>query len=475
MARSMTNPPSAAGIALVTVVFVLCIVVAYILSTMSTYLVVGAVLGIVLFAIGFLYPCAALYILIFSMLLSPEFGSRDISGEGFTIRFEDIFLIIMGLAWLARSAIYKDISLVMHSQFTFPIVMYSLVCLVSTAVGFIRGDVRFPLTGALFVLKYFEYFFVFFIVMNNVHSRKQLRILLFALFITYFIVVIIGFSQIPSGGRITAPFEGQNGEPNTLGGYLVIMLSLNLAFLLNSRTMFRKVILGGLGFLGFVALLFTLSRASWLAAFFMYMTFIMLSRYRKTLIVLLVFGAVISPYLLPDAVINRVLYTFGTQQDQANYKMYQKYIKSKPVEYDTSTQARLNSMKKALSDFTRRPLFGYGVTGHSFLDAQFHRVLVETGMLGFVAFLYLLLIIGRNLFRMFSIYREDNLYHSLAIGAFCGFIGLVAHSFGTNTFIIVRIMEPFWCIAGLTMAIPHIISQETSDEAADRPACLTPV
>ena len=37
-----------------------------------------------------------------------------------------------------------------------------------------------------------------------------------------------------------------------------------------------------------------------------------------------------------------------------------------------------------------RPLFGYGVTGFGFMDAQYARTLVESGVVGLAAFLWLL-------------------------------------------------------------------------------------
>jgi hypothetical protein len=46
-----------------------------------------------------------------------------------------------------------------------------------------------------------------------------------------------------------------------------------------------------------------------------------------------------------------------------------------------------------------------------------------------------------------------------------GFIGLLFHATAANTFIIVRIMEPFWFTAGMVMMLPemeksHVILQE---------------
>jgi hypothetical protein len=39
---------------------------------------------------------------------------------------------------------------------------------------------------------------------------------------------------------------------------------------------------------------------------------------------------------------------------------------------------------------------------------------------------------------------------------FAGFITLLLHSIGSNTFIIVRIMEPFWFLMGLVVVLYHI-------------------
>jgi hypothetical protein len=40
------------------------------------------------------------------------------------------------------------------------------------------------------------------------------------------------------------------------------------------------------------------------------------------------------------------------------------------------------------------------------------------------------------------------------------------HAFGSNTFIIVRIMEPFWLITGIVMMIPALEAKERAAAAA---------
>jgi hypothetical protein len=41
----------------------------------------------------------------------------------------------------------------------------------------------------------------------------------------------------------------------------------------------------------------------------------------------------------------------------------------------------------------------------------------------------------------------------MVVGFYAGFWGLMVHAFTANTFIIVRISEPFWCLTGLTVIL----------------------
>ena len=54
----------------------------------------------------------------------------------------------------------------------------------------------------------------------------------------------------------------------------------------------------------------------------------------------------------------------------------------------------------------------------------------------------------------YGLYRTttDPLFAGLSIGLISGLTGLLVHAVGTNTFVIVRIMEPFWLLAGLVVS-----------------------
>ena len=307
-------------------------------------------------------------------------------------------------------------------------------------------------SGSLYVLKYIEYFIVFFMMVNHVQNADQIKRFIICLFLTCFIASLIGAFQIPGGGRVSAPFEGEVGEPNTFGGYLLFMGAVAAGLLAKSENLRTKQIMAILIFCIIPPLLFTQSRTTYLAIVPALLVLGYLTERRLIILGLLAIALLVSPLFLPKAVKNRVMFTFNQPEEQGQIRIGE-------FRLDTSTSARINSWKEAFADWPKHPLLGYGVTGYPFVDAQFPRVLIETGVLGLTAFLYLLYSIFKltlkNLKEMKTRY-----YQGLTIGFLAGFVGLIVHAIGANTFIIVRIMEPFWFFVGIVTVLPNMVRQE---------------
>lgn len=100
------------------------------------------------------------------------------------------------------------------------------------------------------------------------------------------------------------------------------------------------------------------------------------------------------------------------------------------------------------------------------MDAMYPRVLTETGLLGVCAFLALIAAIGRNGWGV-VMQATDPYLKGLARGFLFGFIGLLVHAVGANTFIIVRIMEPFWLVAALITGMS--MRRQTIPNSGERP------
>jgi len=201
---------------------------------------------------------------------------------------------------------------------------------------------------------------------------------------------------------------------------------------------------------------FTQSRSSYLAFIPACLVLSFMTERRLIIVGLLAIGLLLSPLFLPTVVKQRILHTFNQPEEPGQ-------ITIGDLRLDTSTSARLQSWEDALHAFYQHPFLGYGVTGYAFVDSQFPRVLTETGLLGMSAFGYLLYAIFKLAFRRLR-ETSDSFHRGLIMGFLAGFVGLLVHSIGTNTFIIVRIMEPFWFFLGIITVLPMI-----------EPACVSQI
>jgi len=447
----------------VVMVSVLAAVLALGLTLTTPMVGLQVVLGFLVALVAFTSVPASLFLLICSMLLSPEisFGQamgRGVGARALSLRVDDLLLVIIGFSWLVKTVIYRDLALIRETPINRPIIYYMLVCVLATLIGVIAGRVR-PLTGFFFLLKYFEYFFVFFMVVNHVSTKRQVVSLVTALLAISFVISLYAIAQIPSGLRASAPFEGETGEPNTLGGYLVFILAIVVGLFLHMKSgPIRAMFVLLMGFIS-LALMATLSRSSYLAAGVLILAVAATQWRRPGVLALILLLAVVLPFVAPANVKDRVNETFFGRQ-------YGGEIKVGGVGLDLSTTERLRSWEYVLKDWLQSPLLGHGVTGYAWADAQYVKILGETGLAGLVAFIFLIFRLWRRARETF-LAEQDPFCKGLAHGLLLAMVAMLAHGIGANTFIIIRIMEPFWLCAGLVMILPRLTS-EHKDPAPQR-------
>jgi len=429
----------------------------FLISQYPPGILIWVALACAIFIVAFINIDWGLYILIFSMLLSPEITIGETVGgslgRGVTLRFEDFLLIIIGFSWFAKNAVHKELGLFLKTPLNKAIFFYVLSCLVSTGFGIMDNRVDLK-TGMLYVLKYMEYFIVFFMVINHVKSTEQTKRFVFCLLLTCLIISVIGTLQIPGGARVSTPFEGERGEPNTLGGYLLFVGAIAAGLSIKTDNSRLRNLLILLILLMISPFLFTQSRSSYLGLVPVCFLLGLLTTRKIVVVGMLALAFVLSPLILPSQIKNRILYTFGQSEEVGQ-------ITVGGLRLDTSTSARLVSFKQIMTDWPKHPLIGYGVTGYGFIDSQLPRVLIETGILGLLSFFYLLYSIFKLAVKKLKEVKTPY-FKGLAAGFLAGFIGLLFHAIGANTFIIVRIMEPFWFFAGIVVILPEIERRETA-------------
>src|SRR5437016_3430201 len=141
---------------------------------------------------------------------------------------------------LAQMAVHKGGMPFQRTPLNGPIMFYIAAAGLATLIGVMGGRVK-SMTGFFYWLKYYEYVFLYFMVVSAVTTKEETRGLVIASLVTCFVVALFAIAQIPGGERASAPFEGEQGEPNTLGGYLVFMLAIVVGLLLTSGSVTNRL------------------------------------------------------------------------------------------------------------------------------------------------------------------------------------------------------------------------------------------
>lgn len=436
----------------------------YIIASASGVYFAAGLVSVILAVIAFFYPKLGFAILIFSMLLSPEISVGALSGSrDIVFRYDDIFLAVIFLAWLARSAIFKGKGFVFDTRAQLPILFYAALCVASTALGVIRGELTF-LKSLFYVLKYIEYFMIYFMAVNIIDGKEDIKkYLKYGLLVLFAVTIYAYYFYYGTGMRASAPFEAslgspQESEPASLGGYYIIVLSVVFAALTEySGAYFIYFLLLSLFIMP--VFLFTFSRASYIGLTFSSIALPLLSKRRKLTILTVLTGVFIIYMFVPtlsQKVKERIKYTYEGEYatDVVNLGFIGK------VKLEKSAAMRVRSIKRAIFEkFPKHPLFGWGVTGVGLGDSQYALIIGELGALGVIIFIWMIYIIFISARRVY-IYYEEKWIKALALGLSVSLIGLLFQAIGVNTFIIVRIMEPFWVLTAFVMYLDRKIPKE---------------
>lgn len=431
---------------------IVCCIIGFAMTKVEPTRMLMVTMAIVVLIVCFVWPPIALYLLIFSMLLSPEFGQRGTQGEGFTLRLDDILLMLVSFSWFANAAIHPELGWFPSTPVNKVILGYLLICILSTLVGGFFGKIK--IIGFVFIFKYFEYFVVFFMAINFIQNKKQAKTFVTLLLITYGIICLYALSQIPSGERISAPFEGTEGEPGTLAGYLMLMMSVSIGVYLTSESKWLKRLLLVSIVLAVLCIAATGSRGAWMGLPALILCFLVLSKKRLIIIGVLAVLLAASPFLIPSGMKERYSGTFETERGAAQLK-----IGGRTMALDSSTSERVNSWFRVLGDLKHHPFIGYGVTGYGFIDSQYFKTLIELGLIGFSIFVYFLYRVFRLLLDSYHL-LTDRFEKGVTMGLIAGYTALLVHAIGANTFILVRVMEPFWFLLGIVYYWYHTAQEE---------------
>ncbi len=414
---------------------------------------VALAVSLLIFGVTMMRVDLGVYFLVVAMMLSPEIGEGDVgtARRAVNLRYDDVLIVVVFFGVLLKNAYDKRGALWLPSPINSGILFYFACCVFSTMLAFKASIPLFDKKTSLFVLlKMLEFYMVFVFVGTAVRTNEQIRKQLILFFIVAAIVATFGIHsrQFTDEARVSSPFEQGGSEPNTLGGYLTMVTLLAAALFTQAPSRKLKLIFLAMGFLAFVPMLFTLSRASYIAVIVGFITLALIAK-KHWIIVALAIVLFFSEQIMPTDVQDRVNNTFIDDGQAVQLGEYETGIT-----VDKSTHERIYVWEKVRFNLRVWPLFGGGVSWARVLDSQYARVIIETGLVGFAAFVMLQLRILKSTRETYK-WADDWVGRGLGIGVYAITFALIAHSMGTISFLIVRIMEPYWFLVAMAMVVRY--------------------
>lgn len=406
------------------------------------------IIAILVFIATMVNPRVGLMLIIFSIILSPEFRIFDRP-----IRIEDILLIVVILAWIAIMAT-KGKNFV-HTPLNQPILVYLFISFLALANALVFGNIS-PFTGnpqnvnysILTLLKKVEYFMVFFVVVNTIKNFKHVRQYIVLMFISCSIsnaYALYQGSQMELA-RVSAPFDP---EANTFGQYLMIHILLMISIFSASKNIFQRGLLVTLLVYTLSAFMLTYSRGSYLA---LLLSALFLGVIRERRILFFIFiAAVFANIIFKSSVIERV---------SSGVKEVQEWREGTAEPGGNAFISRVTSFQEGFSVALKHPLLGAGIGNVPLnrTEAQIPKEALETGFTGLFAFLWIMFAIARLCWEIIHTTRNDYV-HRLSFGMLAILFGCTISGFSAIPFTTIRTAEPFWFLCGLVAACHQLILQ----------------
>lgn len=239
-------------------------------------------------------------------------------------------------------------------------------------------------------------------------------------------------------------------DPNSFGSYIIIILSIALAYFLSTKNQELKKITAGLIGLSVLTLWYTFSRSAWIGAMLAVITILILRRIttkdfrlpRRHLVITTLFISILLLFIIP------LRNTYFVQN--VIFHADQSTVLEDP------NQLRQRFVRESLQAAAKRPLgYGPGTAGlasirnekqGTILNENYYlQLLHEVGIFGLLLFLAILLLVATRLYRQ--------LPHTSAIALLAALIGLVFTNLLVHIWSNEAVAYTFWGLTGLVLAI----------------------
>lgn len=396
------------------------------------------------------------FLIALSIAFSPSLSFGELGGhQAFEIWIEDILLLVFVSIWLASLLLSRNSTTIQKPQLALPISTWLSFLAISLLINIILNNIN-AARGVFFFLKEVEFFILYFYIYahlkhDSVPSLIRLWIALGALnglwiLFQYFINLKITYYYGP-----TAIVEPES--PFISGGFflLIFIFLLNVLlfhYLPTTAHRIKKLFISLLIAMPAIGIISSGSRTSFFGLIVALLSTIMLYSFKKfrwktllkTILLLSVLSISSLVLLIKIPGGSRILNVNSIQGELTG----------------TVANSRLNIWKKSglfILDHPFGLIFGLGkssVSRNMQPHNQYLQILIESGVVGVVIFITLLLIILKKTFTAF-LYGKDTIRVACAAGLFSITIAMLVLSIGAEAFRTIKLSELYWFFTALTM------------------------
>ncbi len=427
----------------------------YVAVTVS--IIIGSIFGLCSL-IPMWYVAVAAFIALPLMLSRPQIGVfLIITAFPFIPTMAVVGLCLIVITGSFISYVYNEKQTIKFDMFDLSILLFLIALVFGTVVSYnVSGSIKPALVYIVFVSTVF-------VIRRVVDNKTRLNTIINSLIAVAFLVSVYGLYQKLTGqaattwqdqdmfenisGRIYATF----GNPNVFGEYLLITIPVTFAAIIGTENKNRKFAYFISLALQFVCMVLTYSRGCWIGI--LLSMGIMLLMNGKKLLSLCVLGIGILPFIVPDAIVERILSIGNTADSSTSYRVY-------------IWQGTINMLK----DFW---LTGIGIGEKAFRSIYpiyslntiiaphshnlYLHIVCEMGIVGAVAFICLVINFFRN---SASISLQSKGYKPLMTGLICGMLGYLVQGMFDNVWYNYRIYMFFFIIIALSAAAGTCLKKE---------------
>jgi putative inorganic carbon (HCO3(-)) transporter len=410
------------------------------------------------------------FLLILSMpldqgLLLPAGYQRGIANGGIFLTMVDISILGLISLWVFDRKTFNvtgDEGINWDPQLTKPAMCFLGANILSLLVS---GDKTWCVYGIVNVIKLFALFFV---VANSIKTEREIRyvmlFLVMGLFIQGSMYLIQHYTQsdfnVLGQSQRSGEFSGETrerglmGQANVSGNFFAACLVLSISFYFIQRKTLSKVLIGIAIGLGVCALIITLTRIAWLSLIVSGMILMMIGLKRKWLKFRSVIPVLVILIMVVIGFWNSIAERFERDDKGSAHSrvptiiLMTRIIRDHPV-----LGVGVNNYRDAWEGYLTEDVREALSSGHNL----YLLIFVETGLLGFLSFMWLLYAILKK--GISTIGSRDFLKSKLAAGASMSIVSICIANL-TNGNVTGPLANLMWFLAGVVSAIGRVLEKE---------------